>query len=447
LQLAEQLKLEEERNAILLEQLRKEEEERRQKMIDEKEQRDREERERLEEEQRQREEEIERKSKLELDRIQKEQEKQEMLLEEERIERKKRVEMIMARVSSKRINISEEESPTLTNPIESSAASPPEQLSDPARLKVNDFLRSRGFGRSTEDVSTPIDKHEESGTKSDRDSLAGTGIDFNGDKQIETSNDCSITDGSNDGLENKLISSVIINTPSIDDTITIALKDCDSGKGACEMNIGDDLSDANSLQKYLTYNNSSLTTNISKCNDSDPSKSISISSCINNELSGTADEISLAVNKCVEQVNNDHPISNDTNNNKDFVIENKSEPNIVWDENEAITRHESHEKIQMPGIEGGNGSMKSTQGNDNISFYVNDNQDVNIIGSGVRGVTSDSFFMQKSGDFSHEMEQDQWDKFDARIRQIQPPVDQVAGNDENKLWKVLEGKVELSECF
>ncbi|XP_065648418.1 myb-like protein X isoform X2 [Hydra vulgaris] len=102
--LAQQLEQEEALQNALLEELRQEEEERRKKMIEEKEKRERDEKIRLEEEQRLRDEEIERKAKIELEKHLKDQELKEQELDAERIERKKRVEMIMARVSAKRLD-------------------------------------------------------------------------------------------------------------------------------------------------------------------------------------------------------------------------------------------------------------------------------------------------------------------------------------------------------
>ncbi|XP_047128165.1 myb-like protein X isoform X1 [Hydra vulgaris] len=116
--LAQQLEQEEALQNALLEELRQEEEERRKKMIEEKEKRERDEKIRLEEEQRLRDEEIERKAKIELEKHLKDQELKEQELDAERIERKKRVEMIMARVSAKRLDQTNDSPTSVQNTVQ-----------------------------------------------------------------------------------------------------------------------------------------------------------------------------------------------------------------------------------------------------------------------------------------------------------------------------------------
>ena len=49
---------------------------------------------------------------------------------------------------------------------------------------------------------------------------------------------------------------------------------------------------------------------------------------------------------------------------------------------------------------------------------------------------------------STPLETNGWSKFDERMKEIQTPtVETVPTVGEEKLWKVLEGKVEMSECY
>lgn len=49
---------------------------------------------------------------------------------------------------------------------------------------------------------------------------------------------------------------------------------------------------------------------------------------------------------------------------------------------------------------------------------------------------------------SNTNETEQWKEFENRMKDVQktdPPTE--ISNDESKMWKLAEGKVELSECF
>ena len=48
---------------------------------------------------------------------------------------------------------------------------------------------------------------------------------------------------------------------------------------------------------------------------------------------------------------------------------------------------------------------------------------------------------------SNTNEKEQWAEFENRMKDIQGDKPVEISNEESKLWKLAEGKVELSECF
>jgi len=411
--LAEQLRLEEERQNALMLQLKKEEEERQRRGMEEKEQRDREERERIEEEQRVREEEIEKKAKLELERIQKEQERQEELLEQERIERKKRVEMIMARVSSKRASNeggegetspSSNNTPTDTPPV--TATPPPEMAGDAARLKVDDILRSRGFGKSTEDISKLLEKREEltgSATvvlTSETKTTTTTITTSDGDTTATVSSETSEVTMQNGNV----VVELDVNTMENTQTNTLSLDEAPhTEETECPTTDITNQVVTLTLGETTTENGSSV------------------------EMSEQIEELKLTD----DNNTSDSTTVNDTNNNKDFVADTTvaSAPLNAWSDSNGNGVHSNG--VHSNGVD--------------VNGTTPEEQDKIVNGS------TDLHLKQETevDPTPATLEAAEWSKFDERMKQITPTTatTEVATPGEEKLWKVLEGKVEMSECY
>merc|ERR1740124_926639 len=155
-----------------------------------------------------------------------------------------------------------------------------------------------------------------------------------------------------------------------------------------------------------------------------PSNDDNISKQIDNEHPSEEeiDTISLSLASTEEHSNGhsngaDHATLNDSNNNKDFLVEDRSAPLNAWNG----VSNESH----------GNGQKLVVAEGD--APYLNGSQDDRKSINGSVDVT----ILPKSDDNTKNAESEQWNKFDDRMNQISPTVvDQSAGNDENKLWKV-----------
>jgi len=396
LRLAEELKLEEERQVALMEQLKKEEEERKVKMIEEKEQKDEEEKTRLEQEQKEREEEMDRKTKLEIEKLQKEQEKKEQELDAERIERKKRVEMIMARVSAKRGD--SEGGDISTDNI---ATTPPkEEIDGSARLKADDILKSKGLYRSSEDLLKENNEEEQTvNTEQTLEQTVNTEITNNNIETDNKGNSVNIEEiiCYNKGVEERAVNTEttqVVNSENVDGSIV-----------------------------------TTTTTIESIVNDQPISESVVVDHPIS------------------ESIVIDQPISGSTLSDQPITI------NLI--DSPSVEQLDTPNEEKSPINEDSDGitTTSTTHVNDVNNVVDNDvNKAINV------NVTLEDEKHNKlsngESNSSHDNllnENDQWNILEERMKtmSVNSPSSQqpMAEGEEGKLWKVMEGKVELSECF